>query len=66
MAFTHTGYLVIGTWTKHRFYLECQPTSNVNNIKTKGQTFQYQSLLSERKQNVLIWSAYYRNESKKF
>jgi hypothetical protein len=40
--------------------------SNVNNIETKAQTFRYRSLLSERKQNVLIWSAYYRNESKAF
>jgi hypothetical protein len=28
--------------------------------------FRYRSLLSERKQNILIWSAYYRNESKTF
>jgi hypothetical protein len=40
--------------------------SNVNDIETKGQTFRYRSLLSERKQNVLIWSAHYRNESKTF
>jgi hypothetical protein len=40
--------------------------SNVNDIETKGQTFRYRSLLSERKQNVLIWSAYSRNESKTF
>ncbi len=41
-------------------------TSNVNDIETKGQTFRYRSLLAERKQNVLIWFAYYRNESKTF
>ncbi len=41
-------------------------TSNVNDIETKAQTFRYRSLLSERKQNVLIWSAYYQNESKTF
>ncbi len=40
--------------------------SNVNDIKTKGQTFRYRSLLLERKQNVLVWSAYYRNESKTY
>jgi hypothetical protein len=38
--------------------------SNVNDIETKGQTFRYRSILLERKQNVLVWSAYYRNESK--
>ncbi len=41
-------------------------TSNVNDIESKGQTFQYRSLLSERKKNVLVWSAYYRNESKTY
>ncbi len=41
-------------------------SSNVNDIETKAQTLRYRSLLSERKQNVLIWSAYYRNESKTF
>jgi hypothetical protein len=35
--------------------------SNVNDIKTKAQTFRYRSLLSEQNQNVLIWSAYNRN-----
>ncbi len=40
--------------------------SNVNDIETKGQTFRYLSLLSERKQNVLVWSAYYRNESRTY
>jgi hypothetical protein len=45
---------------------KCVGGSNVNDIETKGQTFRYRSLLSERKQNVLIWSAYYRNESKTF
>ncbi len=40
--------------------------SNVNDIETKAQPFRYRSLLSKRKQNVLIWSAYYRNESKTF
>jgi hypothetical protein len=35
-------------------------------IKTKAQTFQYRSLLSEQNQNILIWSAYYRNESRTF
>ncbi len=40
--------------------------SNVNDIETKGQTFRYRSLLSERKQNVLVWSAYYRNKSKTY
>jgi hypothetical protein len=38
--------------------------SNVNDTKTKTQTFRYRSLLSERKQNIFIWSTYYRNESK--
>ncbi len=32
-------------------------TSNVNDIETKAKTLRYPSLLSERKQNVLIWSA---------
>ena len=41
-------------------------TSNVNDIETTGQTFRYRSLLSEWKQNVLVWSAYYRNESKTY
>jgi hypothetical protein len=41
-------------------------TSNVNDIKTKAQTFRYQRLLSERKQYIFIWSAYYWNKSKKF
>ena len=36
--------------------------SNVNDIETKAETFRYRSLLSERKQNVLIWSAFDRNE----
>ncbi len=40
--------------------------SNVNDTETKAQTFRYRSLLSERKRNILIWSAYYRNESKTF
>ena len=40
--------------------------SNVNDIETKGQTFRYRTLLSEQKQNVLIWSPYYRNESRTF
>jgi hypothetical protein len=35
-------------------------------IKTKAQTFRYQSLLLEQNQNVLIWSAYYRNKSRTF
>ncbi len=43
-----------------------KPPSNVNDIETKGQTFRYRSLLSERKQNVLVWSAYYRNKSKTY
>ncbi len=34
--------------------------------ETKAQTFRYQSLLSEQNQNVLIWSAYYRNKSRRF
>ncbi len=34
--------------------------------KTKAQTFRYRSLLSEQNQNVLIWSAYYRNKSRTF
>jgi hypothetical protein len=41
-------------------------SSNVNDIETKGQTFRYRSLLSERKQNVLVWSASFRNESKTY
>ncbi len=41
-------------------------SSNVNDIEAKVQTFRYRSLLSERKQNILIWSAHYRNESKTF
>ncbi len=41
-------------------------SSNVNDIETKAQTFRYRNLLSERKQNVLIWSTYYWNESKTF
>ncbi len=32
-------------------------TSNVNDIETKAKTLRYRSILSERKQNVLIWSA---------
>jgi hypothetical protein len=35
-------------------------------IETKAQTFRYRSLLSEIKQNILISSAYYRNESRTF
>jgi hypothetical protein len=35
-------------------------------IETKAQTFRYRSLLSEENQNVLIWSAYYRNKSRTF
>jgi hypothetical protein len=35
-------------------------------IETKAQTFRYQSLLSEQNQNLLIWSAYYRNKSRTF
>ncbi len=35
-------------------FLAC---SNVNDIETKAKTLWYRSLLSERKQNVLIWSA---------
>ncbi len=35
-------------------------------IETKAQTFRYRSLLSEKYQNVLIWSAYYRNKSRTF
>jgi hypothetical protein len=31
--------------------------SNVNDIGTEAQMFRYRSLLSERKQSVLIWSA---------
>ena len=41
--------------------IECR-ISNVNDIETKAETFRYRSLLSERKQNVLIWSAFDRNE----
>ncbi len=35
-------------------------------IETKAQTFRYWSLLWEQNQNVLIWSAYYRNKSRTF
>jgi hypothetical protein len=35
-------------------------------IETKAQTFRYRSLLPEQNQNVLIWSAYYRNKSRTF
>ena len=35
-------------------------------IETKAQTFRYRSLLSEQDQNLLIWSAYYRNKSRTF
>jgi hypothetical protein len=35
-------------------------------IKTKVQTFRYRSLLSEQNQNILIWSAYYRNKNRTF
>ena len=35
-------------------------------IETKAQTFRYRVLLSEQNQNVLIWSAYYRNKSRTF
>ena len=35
-------------------------------IETKAQTFRYRSLLSEQYQNVMIWSAYFRNESRTF
>ncbi len=35
-------------------------------IEKKAQTFRYGSLLSEQNQNVLIWSAYYWNKSRKF
>jgi hypothetical protein len=32
--------------------------SNVNDIETKAETFRYRSLLSDQKQNILIWSAH--------
>ncbi len=35
-------------------------------IETKAETFRYRSLLSEQNQNLLIWSAYYRNKSRTF
>jgi hypothetical protein len=35
-------------------------------IETKAQTFRYRSLLADQNQNVLIWSAYYRNKSRTF
>jgi hypothetical protein len=38
---------------------------NPKNLKIKAKCFDLVLLLSERKQNVLIWSAYYRNESKR-
>ncbi len=41
-------------------------SNNVNDIETKGQTFRYRSLLSERKQNVMVWSANYWNESRTY
>jgi hypothetical protein len=40
--------------------------SKVNDIETKVKTFRYRSFLSEQKQNVFIWSTYYRNESRMF
>ncbi len=42
------------------------PWSNVNDTEAKAQTFQYWSLLSEQKQNILFWSSYYRNKIKTF
>ncbi len=54
------------SFTTVRKHLLTVTSSNVNDIETKAQTFRYQSLLSEQKLNVLIWSAYYRNESKTF
>ncbi len=41
-------------------------SSNVNDIETKAQTFRHRSFLSEQNQNVLLRSAYYRNESRTF
>ena len=35
-------------------------------METKAKTFRYWSLLLEQNQNVLIWSAYYRNKSRTF
>ncbi len=67
--YTHANVRYLLKWKfsfflrKPRVYVE---TSNVNDIETKAQTFRYRSLLSERKKNVLIWSAYFRNESKTF
>jgi hypothetical protein len=46
---------------EHRYF-----SSNVNDIETKAQTFRHRSFLSEQNQNVLLWSAYYRNESRTF
>jgi hypothetical protein len=44
-----------------RPYKQC----NINYIETKEKKFRYRSLLSEQNQNVLIWSAYYRNKSER-
>ncbi len=38
----------------------------INDNETKAQTFRYRSLLSEQKQNIMIWSACYGNESRTF
>ncbi len=35
-------------------------------FETNARTFRYRSLLSEQNQNVLIWSAYYRNKNRTF
>ncbi len=51
----------IPRWPKYWSWVRI---SDVNDIETKAQTFRYRSLLPERKQKVLIWSAKYRNESK--
>jgi hypothetical protein len=44
--------------------IRADPDPDPQHCETEAQTFRYRSLLSERKRNILIWSAYYRNKSK--
>ncbi len=62
-------HLFVAPWimcTKETRSICSHITSNVNDIETKTKTLRYRILLSERKQNVLIWSASDRNGGRTF
>jgi hypothetical protein len=64
-AFKYSTFLLIFK----KYLKDPGPINNVISttyIETKAQTFRYRSLLSEQNQNVLIWSAYYRNKIRTF